>query len=405
MKILLIMLIALIALFIIGFFIFEPGPRIDTEQFLNTETDLDSENPIFFYEAVSQDAITDDKDLSEKIGQMIMLGFRGAEISRDSYVVKVLKEVKPGGVILYDYDVPSQTFPRNILNPLQTKNLIAHLQEYSSIPLFIGVDAEGGEVHRLKEEYGFSFVPGAEQLARLDDVKITQKIAEELAKELAELGFNINFAPVIDLNINPNNPVIGALGRSFSSDPERVFQQGNAFIKGHDSQNIITAIKHFPGHGSSFKDSHLGTVDITETYEQAEIVPYQKLIAQGFGGMVMVAHVINKEVDPDFPATLSPAFITGILREELGFEGVVVSDDMHMGAIINHYDFKEAIVRAVQAGVDLLLISNNVQDYDKDAAYKARDALLQAVEQGKISEQRINQSYIRIMELKHKIKL
>ncbi|MBE0478875.1 cache domain-containing protein [Candidatus Aerophobetes bacterium] len=338
--------------------------------------------------------------LLEKIGQMFIVGFRGTEISEDSYIVKVLNEVQPGGVILFDYDVPSKSFPRNIVNPDQTRKLISDLQEYSSHPLFIAVDVEGGRVNRLKERYGFSSFPGAEELGKNDNLDETKQTAKQIGKNLAWLGFNVNFAPVVDVNVNPDNPVIGSLGRSFSFDPEKVFLHASAFIEGLHSCNIISTLKHFPGHGSSFHDSHLGMVDVTKSYQEKELVPYKKLIAGGFSDMVMTAHIVDRYIDPDFPATLSPLFISELLRGEIGFKGVVVSDDMHMGAIVQNYGFAEAIVRAVNAGVDLLIISNNGESYEEEAIYEAQRAIVEAVEDGVISPTRIDESYERIRELK-----
>lgn len=342
----------------------------------------------------------DSAELLEKIGQMLVIGFRGTEISEESYIVKVLNEVKLGGVILFDYDVPSKSFPRNIVNPDQTRKLISNLQEYSLNPLFIAVDVEGGRVNRLKERYGFSSFPSAEELGTNNNLDETRETAKQIAKNLAQLGFNVNFAPVVDVNLNPDNPVIGSLGRSFSSDPEKVWLHAYAFIEGLHSCNIVSTLKHFPGHGSSFHDSHLGMVDVTNTYQEKELVPYKKLIAGGFNDMVMTAHIVNRHIDPDFPATLSPLIITTILREEIGFQGVIVSDDMHMGAIVQNYGFGEAIVMAVNAGVDLLIISNNGENYDEEAVYEAQSAILKAVKSGAISRKRIDESYGRILELK-----
>lgn len=343
-----------------------------------------------------------DDELRKRIGQMFIVGFRGTEVSESSYITKAMKDLNLGGVILFDFDVPSKSFPRNILNFEQTKELIKNLKKFSPIPLMIAVDAEGGLINRLKPEYGFIPVLSHQELGEKDDLVETKKISSELAKELSELGFNTNFAPVVDLNINPENPVIGRLGRSFSNDSYKVVNYARAFIEGQHEYNIITSVKHFPGHGSSREDSHKGMVDVTETYREEELIPYQELIKEKVVDMVMTAHIINRKIDPENPATLSPFFIKDILRKQLNFEGVVVSDDMQMGAITENYGFEEAIIRAINAGCDLLIISNNGSVYDEFAPYQARDIIFNAVKKGKIPIKRIIESSERIYLLKSK---
>jgi len=345
-----------------------------------------------------------DEELKNKIGQMIMIGFRGTEAADDSYVANVIKNLKIGGVVLFDYDAPSKSFPRNIVNPEQTKKLIFDLQSFSSVPLFAAVDAEGGSINRLKEEYGFSDVLSAEKIG--GGIETTISESGKLALELKELGFNMNFAPVVDVNVNPGNPVIGALGRSFSSDPEKVAEHAAAFIKEHNKLNIITAAKHFPGHGSSASDTHLGAADVTDTYKDEELIPYKELQKAGLLDAAMTAHIVNRNVDKNYPATLSPDFIQKILRQEIGFKGVVISDDMQMDAIADNYGFEDAVVRAVNAGVDIVLISNNgTAEYDEQLPYKTRDIIYRAVKDGKISRERILESYNRIYNLKIKYKI
>ena len=342
-----------------------------------------------------------DYELKRKIGQMLIVGFRGTEIDRNSYISKAMNVLNLGGVILFDKDNPSGAFPRNITDPEQTKTLIGKLKEYSPSPIFVSVDAEGGYINRLKEKYGFTNIPSAEQMGKGTNEE-TRGQALILGKELKDLGFNMDFAPDVDVNVNPENPVIGYLERSFSNDPETVYEHALAFIGGLHQNNIIPAIKHFPGHGSSTSDSHLGMVDITNTYKQEELIPYQKLIEKGYSDMVMTAHIVNANIDPEYPATLSPLFIKNILREKLNFKGVIVSDDMQMGAIVDNYGFEEAIIRAVNAGCDMLILSNNGKTYDEKAPYDAVEIIYKAVKKGQISEQQINESYNRIQELKNK---
>jgi len=343
----------------------------------------------------------EDNSLKQKIGQMLILGFRGTEVNESSDIVKKIKKYNLGGVILFDWDAPAKQFPRNIIDPDQTKKLVADLKSLASPSLFVAIDAEGGLINRLKEKYGFVNIPSAQEMGKEDPEK-TKENALIIAQELSGLGINIDFAPVVDVNVNPDNPVIGGLERSFSQDPEKTALYASKFIEGLHEKNIIPAIKHFPGHGSSTEDSHLGLVDVTDTYIEEELIPYQILIEQGYSDMVMTAHIVNRNIDPDFPATLSPLFIEKILRENLGFKGVVVSDDMNMGAIVDNYGFDEALIKAIQAGCDLLIISNNGNEYNEKAAEEAMEIIFQAVKKGELSEERINESYERIQELKKK---
>lgn len=339
------------------------------------------------------------EQLKDKIGQMLIIGFRGTKFQKNSFIGKALGDLKPGGVALFDVDVPSGMFPRNIVSPEQTKKLIVDLQKNSATALFIAVDAEGGWVNRLKPKYGFLDIPSAQEMGQKPAVE-TEKTAGALGKELKGLGFNFDFAPVVDLNVNPQNPVIGALHRSFSAEPLAVAEYAESFIKGLLESNIISAIKHFPGHGSSQTDSHNDIADITNTFQAKELVPFQELIKKGIVPTIMVGHLINKNVDQNYPATLSVNFIQKILKEMLGFQGVVVCDDLSMSAISQNYGVQESAVKMVQAGCDLLIISNNVANYNETLPYQARDAILQAVENGKISTSSIDNSFDKIMKLK-----
>jgi len=359
---------------------------------------------IFGYLIWKGERIKAEKELKPKIGQMLLVGFRGTEADGNSAVAKMIKDIQPGGVILFDIDVPSgRTFPRNIENPDQTKKLVSAVQSFSNAPLFIAADVEGGKVNRLKDKYGFIAFPGAQELGDKNNPDETKKTGTEIGQELRELGINMDLAPVVDVNVNPENPVIGSIGRSFSNDSGKVIENAGAFIDGLHENKIISALKHFPGHGSSMSDSHLGLTDITDTYQaEKELKPFEELIKNGRADMIMTAHIMNRNIDPDFPATLSPKFIADILRKELDFDGVVVSDDMQMGAIVQNFGESEALVRAINAGCDILIISNNGKEYDENAATKARDTILEAVQRGEIPKSRIDDSYRRIMELKRK---
>ena len=354
----------------------------------------------------SQKKSLTDGELKEKIGQMIMIGFRGTTAEENSNIYKIIKDVKIGGVSLSDYDVPSNSFPRNIINPEQTKKLISDLQKYSATPLFVAVDAEGGKINRLKQQYGFLPILSPKDMGQDKTLETTEKESVKLAEELKSLGFNMNLAPVVDLNINPENPIIGALGRSFSSDSEEVVNQARLFIENHLKNNIITVEKHFPGQGSATKDNHLGIVDVTNTYKEEELAPYQKLNDEGLLNAVMTAHIINKDIDNNYPSTLSATFLQDILRGQIGFKGVIISDDMQMAAIDDNYKFDEAVITAINAGCDIIYFFNNSSSgYDENMAYKVIDTIFNAVKEKKIEEKRIIESYNRIMDLKKHFKI
>ena len=361
--------------------------------------------PVAALACSSPAAIPDEAELSleEAVGQMLMVGFRGERL--DGAARQLLQDLGPGGVVLYDRDGPSGgELPRNISSPEQLRALTAELQETAAIPYFIAIDAEGGLVNRLKAKYGFALsVPSAQELggATPDD---TAAAAETLAQTMAGLGLNWNFAPVVDVNIDPESPAIGALRRSFGAEPPLVAAHAGAFAEAHHRHGIATALKHFPGHGSAAGDTHLGVTDVTTTYRrQPELAPYRQLIADGYADPIMTAHIVNRKLDAaGRPATLSPAIMTGLLRDELGFEGVVISDDLQMGAIVAEYGLPEAAVAAVGAGVDIVLLAQQAGEYDPDNLYRVRDAILQAVAAGTLPEARIYESAARILALKRK---
>ncbi len=339
--------------------------------------------------------------LSIKIGQMLMIGFRGMEAGDGSTIAADIRERRIGGVVLFDYDVQSATPIRNIESTEQLRQLTSELQMLSAIPLFIAIDQEGGRVCRLKPSRGFPPTVSAASLGKLDNADSTRQAAGSTAALLASLGVNMNLAPDVDVNVNPNNPVIGKLDRSFSADPAVVARQARIFVDAFHQHGIIAALKHFPGHGSSTTDTHKDFTDVTATWSRAELKPYRTLIRDGYDDPVMTAHVFNAKLDSLYPATLSKATIDGVLRRQLGFRGVVLSDDMQMKAIADRYGLEEAIRLAIDAGVDVLIFGNNVS-YDPDIASKATGIIRRLVEQGAITPERINESYRRIMALKNR---
>lgn len=342
--------------------------------------------------------------LREKIGQLLMIGFRGATPADCSLIDRDIREHGIGGIILFDVDMTTtidsgKPGTRNIVSPPQVKALIAHLQAQSRVPLLTSIDQEGGRVNRLKPVYGFPPSISHEELGRLDQLPETHRHAAATAQTLASVGLNLNLAPVVDLDAHPDNPIIKGKGRTFSADPEAVARHAAEFVKAHREHRVLTCPKHFPGHGSATGDSHLGFVNVTATWHEKELIPFQRLISAGLCDVVMSAHVFNAKLDPERPATLSRAVITGLLREKLGFRGVVVSDDMEMKAISDHYGLENSLPSAVAAGVDMLCLGNNLS-YDPDITGKAVAILERAVASGRLPESRIAESCDRVLALK-----
>ncbi len=343
-----------------------------------------------------------DDDLRNMIGQMLMVGFRGFEVTETDRIVEDLTRRNLGGVILFDYDVPSSTPERNIESPEQVAQLVADLKSYSQTPLLVAIDQEGGRVSRLKTRFGFPENVSHEYLGELNNEDSTRHYAAITAETLNSLGININFAPVVDVNTNPENPVIGQLERSFSGDPAEVTQHARWFIDEHVSHGVFPTAKHFPGHGSAWNDSHFGMADVTETWDDLELDPYRDLIAEGRLELIMSAHIFNENWDEEHPATLTPLVMTEMLRNELGFEGVLVSDDMQMGAITEFYGLEQAIELSIKAGIDLLIFANN-SVYEPDITERAIEIIHDLVISGEIPEERIRESYERITRLKGKV--
>ncbi|WP_428236423.1 glycoside hydrolase family 3 protein [Gracilimonas sp.] len=340
--------------------------------------------------------------LKEKIGQLFLMGFRGNDISEDSEVLNMIKEHKPGGVILFDKDMVHDQPVHNIKSPEQVRSLTKALQESSETPLLIGIDQEGGLINRLKPEYGFPETISHQKLGEKDDTVFTESHSRHIAKTLSEAGINLNFAPVLDLSSNPDSSIIAKRERSFGSSPEKVTRHARAYIKGHQQENIQTCCKHFPGHGSAEGDTHAGFVDITDTWEEHELAPYETLINEGLCTMIMTAHIFHSEMDEVVPATLSRNVLKNLLRKNLGFSGVIISDDMQMRAISDHYSLKESLEEGLKAGLDIFCFGNNLlkeQVELKDCV----SAVEQLVEEGEITEQRIDESVSRILKLKESL--
>ena len=337
---------------------------------------------------------TDSLDI--KIGQMLLIGFPGQEV--DGKVLEEVANGKVGSIIIFEKNIPA----RNSFIAL--KKIIWTYQKAAPIPLFVCIDQEGGRVNRLKEKYGFprSITASAMgQAASLDSVRL---YGEATAATLAGLGINVNFAPVVDLASNPDNPVIARYGRAFSANEDSVSLLAREFIKTHRKYNVLTALKHFPGHGSSKDDTHFGIADVTNTWEPRELTPYEALIDSGYADAVMTSHIVNRKLDPaGNPGTLSDDILTGILRKRLGFRGVVFSDDMQMHAITEHYGLEEAIRLAINAGVDIMTFSNNISGSDERTVNKVHSVIRDLVSKGIVSPARIDESFRRIIQLKKRL--
>lgn len=353
-------------------------------------------------ETIMLGLMTDSKPtLQDKIGQMVLAGFRGLELKDTDPIIRDLRTRNLGATILFDQEMADKNLPwRNVQSPSQVRALVASLHRAAKTPLIVSIDQEGGRVNRLKAAYGFPETISHEELGSRNDPAFTFSHAEMIARTLAGLGINLNLAPVADLDANPNNPIIKGKRRSFHSDPETVATHAIEYARAHQKQGVLTCPKHFPGHGSAMGDTHLGLVNVTKTWTERELIPFNRMIESGLTEIIMTAHVFNANLDPDRPATLSKRVLQGILRDKLGYGGLIISDDMEMKAITSQFGLENAIQFGIEAGLDLLCFGNNMS-YDLDIGEKVTGIISRLVESGKISEGRIDESYRRIMALKH----
>ena len=333
--------------------------------------------------------------LREKVGQMVMAGIEGVRAGDDARTLIVERRI--GGVIL---------FSRNIQNAVQVGELVNELQALAlsqdgGVPLLVAVDQEGGQIIRVQDATIF---PGAMALGAARDPDLAFRVALHTARELRAIGINLNFAPVLDVNNNPKNPVIGI--RSFGEDPQLVALLGTAMIRGYQQGGVLATAKHFPGHGDTDLDSHVALPTVAHDrarLDEVELLPFRAAIESGVDA-IMSAHITFPVIDPTpgVPATLSHAVLTGLLREELGFEGLIFTDAMEMGAIANQYGIGRAAVMAVQAGADVVLIG---WPREWSVALQAVSALEEAALAGVIAEERIDASVRRILAAKERLGL
>ena len=330
---------------------------------------------------------------NKEIANMFIVGF----YAKDNQKIKQdICNRGLGGVILFQKSPVKRGAYKNFYDASSLKQLTNFLKSCGAKPL-IAVDQEGGVVQRVKVKYRY---PSAAKVATLG-LKRADNIYTNMAYELKSLGVNLNFAPVADLALNPKNRVIVKWGRSYGSDVKSVVNYNRVFINAMHKYNIATSLKHFPGHGSSLGDTHKGFVDVTNLWQEVELEPYKYL--KNLSDTVMVAHIFNRKLDSKYPASLSKKIVKGLLKDKIGFRGVVISDDMQMGAIKKHYGLKQSINLAINAGVDILLFANQVHPNRVVTIDKLIAITKELLKEGKISESSIKDANVRINNLKNRL--
>ncbi|MDF2520170.1 MAG: Beta-N-acetylhexosaminidase [Clostridia bacterium] len=328
--------------------------------------------------------------LDEKLGQMIIAGLTGYEAGEDTR--QLIESFHVGGFILYSSNIESSQ------QLLKLTNSLKELNAGNKVPLFISVDEEGGRVSRIPKE--IKNLPKNSEIGKINNKEFSYKVGKLLGEKVRAFGFNMDFAPVLDINSNPKNPVIG--DRAFGADERVVSELGVQTMKGMQETGVIPVVKHFPGHGDTAVDSHIGLPFVYNDLKRLksfELIPFAAAVEAG-ADMVMAAHIVLPEIDKENPATLSKTIITDILREQMNFDGVVITDDMTMGAISENYELGAAAVKSVEAGSDIIMVA-----YGYDNALTALTSMKEAVQQGLITEERIDQSVYRILKLKQKYNL
>jgi beta-N-acetylhexosaminidase len=323
-----------------------------------------------------------------------MVGFRGLEIGPDDHITKALA-AGLGGVILFDRDQITGG-QRNIASPRQLAKLTASLRAAAPGPILIGIDQEGGKVSRLNPAKGFPATRTQAAVGATGDPAVARAAGEAMGTTMHTAGIDLDLAPVVDVNVNPDNPAIGALGRSFSADPAVVAAMAEAEIRGLHTAGVRTVVKHFPGLGSAAANTDFAVVDVTKTWSAAELGPYRTLIAAGVLDGIMSGNIVNRTLDPDgVPASLSAPIIQGSLRGRLGWTGAIVTDDLGAVAITSRYKQADAVARALGAGNDLLVFANQAT-YVPDLATRLVDTIEGLVAAGHVTEARIDASIARL---------
>lgn len=391
-KMIVILLTIVVLSTVISFYVVDNGLRkIKKQNPSNISNNMKSNKPNHINDGGKVDALKEKIDrmtLDEEIGQMVIAGIDGYEV--DDNTKSLLKDYHVGGFILYGYNVKDAMQLTELLNNIKNEN-----SSYDNIPLFLSVDEEGGRVNRMPPE--IKNFPSNLIVGSRNDEKLSYNIGSTIGYELKSFGFNMDFAPVLDINSNPNNPVIG--DRSFGQDADIVSRLGVKTMNGIESQGVISVVKHFPGHGDTSVDSHIGLPRVDyglDRLSNFELVPFRNAIENG-ADAIMVAHILLPQIDPNYPSSLSNRIITGILRNQMGYDGVVMTDDITMGAIVKHYDLNNAVLDSINAGTDIILVGHGY-----DNALKVISSIKKAVNSGEIQKIRIDQSVYRILKLKQK---
>ncbi len=334
--------------------------------------------------------------LEHEIGQMLMVGIRGNHLNADA-MVQTRQQIDAGqiGGIIF--------FKHNIKNSRQFRIFVKQIAALTvDYPLLPAVDEEGGKVRRLRKTQGFEEFPSAAHVGGKIKAPEAYNIYSRMATQIRKTGLNLNLGPVVDVNINRASPAIGQLGRSYSRNPGTVYDYGKIFIEAHHAAGVLTTLKHYPGHGSSREDTHNDLTDITHTWRSSEQLPFKRLIDSVQVDLIMAGHLFDRNVDPKYPASLSAQHIQQTLRGKLNFNGVVLSDDLQMGAIIKRYTLDEIIILSINAGCDILQFSDPL-NLDKDLPAHVRRVVIAAIKDGKIEPSRIHQSFNRITSLKKQL--
>lgn len=332
------------------------------------------------------------------IGQMLMLGFQGSSANGQSpkALAAQISRGEVGSVVFLGYNF------KNKENIQQLTSLFS--KAAGSNKIFIALDMEGGSVQRLGRKLGYPSIPSAKSVAQSQSPAQARQSYKKLAEISRSAGFNMNLGPVVDLLVNPANPVIAKWNRSYSADPAKVTAYASEFVKAHSELGIITVLKHFPGHGSSASDSHEGFVNITNSWKESELIPFKKMISSGNAPAIMPGHLIHKNIATDgVPVSISKPAISGLLRKKMNYQGLVISDDLQMGAIAQHYNYRSTLIKAINAGVDILMISNSRKP-DRNLPGKTIAIISDAIDKGEISESTIKAAFNRIQKAKQMVK-
>lgn len=355
---------------------------------LNQQSSSDSEEEVPVVDPIKEQI--QEMSLKEKVGQLVMVGVDGHEMNINSQ--QLIQEYHVGGFVLLKRNVKDSQQLLDLVNSLKETNAV------NKIPLFLALDEEGGRVSRMPEE--FKKMPPSQKIGDQNNRKLSKRVGKILGKEIQTFGMNMNLAPVLDIVSNTQNTVIG--DRAIGDNPDLVSKLGVQTMKGIQEQEIVSVVKHFPGHGDTSVDSHVGLPIVDYDLERLmffELLPFSHAIVNNVDA-IMLAHILLPKLDPDYPASFSEAIIEGILRMEMNYDGVIVTDDMTMGAVAENYNISEVAVKSIQAGSDIVLVCNNF--LTEETVLKT---ILSAVETGKISSEQIDESVYRILKLKRKYSL